>query len=73
MLARTLAALSLAAFLAPVALADGHDSLDESWTNATGYLGAAGVTDGRHALAACLIGDVAGFAGAVVACHWFFG
>ena len=43
MLARTLAALSLAAFLAPVALADGHDSLDESWTNATGYLGAAGV------------------------------
>jgi spore maturation protein SpmA len=37
------------------------------------YLGAAGVTDGRHAIAACLIGDVAGFAGAVVACHWFFG
>ncbi len=37
------------------------------------YLGAAGVTDGRHALAACLIGDVAGFAGAVLACHWFFG
>lgn len=37
------------------------------------YLGAAGVTDGRHALAACLIGDVAGFIGAVLACHWFFG
>lgn len=37
------------------------------------YLGAARVTDGRHALAACLIGDVAGFFGAVAACHWFFG
>ncbi len=37
------------------------------------YLGAARITDGRHALAACLIGDLAGFAGAVAACHWFFG
>lgn len=37
------------------------------------YLGAAGVVDGRHALAACLIGDLGGFVGAVVACHWFFG
>ena len=37
------------------------------------YLGAARVTDGRHALAACLIGDVAGFFAAVAACHWFFG
>jgi spore maturation protein SpmA len=37
------------------------------------YLGAAGVVDGRHTLAACLIGDVAGFIGAVAACHWFFG
>jgi spore maturation protein SpmA len=37
------------------------------------YLGAAGVVDGRHALAACLIGDVGGFIGAVTACHWFFG
>lgn len=37
------------------------------------YLGAAGVRDGRHTLAACLIGDVAGFLGAVVACHLFFG
>jgi spore maturation protein SpmA len=37
------------------------------------YLGAAGVVDGRHALAACLIGDVGGFIGAVAACHWFFG
>ncbi|MCG8592219.1 MAG: spore maturation protein [Proteobacteria bacterium] len=37
------------------------------------YLGAARVHNGRHALAACLIGDVAGFFGAVVACHWFFG
>lgn len=37
------------------------------------YLGAAGVRDGRHALIACLTGDVAGFFGAVAACHWFFG
>ena len=37
------------------------------------YLGAAGVVNGRHALAACLLGDLGGFAGAVVACHWFFG
>ncbi len=37
------------------------------------YLGAAGIVDGRHALAACLIGDLAGFVGAVLACHWFFG
>jgi spore maturation protein SpmA len=36
------------------------------------YLGAARVTDGRHAIFACLIGDVAGFVGAVAACHWFF-
>ena len=37
------------------------------------YLGAAGVVDGRHALLACLTGDVAGFFGAVAACHFFFG
>jgi spore maturation protein SpmA len=37
------------------------------------YLGAARVRDGRHTLAACLSGDVAGFLGAVAACHWFFG
>lgn len=37
------------------------------------YLGAAGVREGRHALLACLAGDVAGFFGAVAACHWFFG
>jgi spore maturation protein SpmB len=37
------------------------------------YLGAAGVVDGRHALLACVIGDVGGFIGAVAACHWFFG
>jgi spore maturation protein SpmA len=36
------------------------------------YLGAAGIRDGRHALLACLVGDVAGFFGAVAACHWFF-
>ena len=37
------------------------------------YLGAAGVVDGRHALLACLTGDIAGFFGAVAACHFFFG
>ncbi len=37
------------------------------------YLGAARVSEGRHALFACLTGDVAGFFGAVAACHWFFG
>jgi spore maturation protein SpmA len=37
------------------------------------YFGAARVTSGRHTLAACLTGDVAGFVGAVVACHLFFG
>ncbi|NNL85236.1 MAG: spore maturation protein, partial [Myxococcales bacterium] len=37
------------------------------------YLGAAGIRDARHILPACLIGDVAGFLGAVAACHVFFG
>jgi spore maturation protein SpmA len=37
------------------------------------YFGAARVRDGRHALAACLIGDLAGFASATAACHLFFG
>jgi spore maturation protein SpmA len=37
------------------------------------YYGAARITQGRHALAACLTGDVAGFIGAVAACHLFFG
>lgn len=36
------------------------------------YLGAARVREGRHALAACLGGDLAGFAMATAACHWFF-
>lgn len=36
------------------------------------YFGAAGVVDGRHALLACLAGDIAGFFGAVAACHFFF-
>lgn len=36
------------------------------------YLGAAGVVDGRHALLACLAGDLAGFLGAVAACDYFF-
>ena len=37
------------------------------------YLGAARIGDARHILPACLAGDFAGFAGAVVACHLFFG
>jgi spore maturation protein SpmA len=36
------------------------------------YLGAARVRDGRHALACCLLGDVAGFAMATAACRWLF-
>ncbi len=36
------------------------------------YFGAAGVVDGRHALACCLAADVAGFLGAVAACRYFF-
>lgn len=39
----------------------------------TVYCGAAGVRDARHALPACLIGDLAGAAGATAACHLFFG
>jgi len=37
------------------------------------YLGAARVRDGRHALLACLGGDVAGFVVATAACRWLFG
>ena len=37
------------------------------------YCGAAGVREVRHALPACLIGDLAGAAGATAACHLFFG
>ncbi|MBY0396060.1 MAG: spore maturation protein, partial [Thermoleophilia bacterium] len=37
------------------------------------YFGAAGVVDGRHALACCLMADLAGFLGAVAACRYFFG
>jgi spore maturation protein SpmB len=36
------------------------------------YFGAARISRGRHTLLACLAGDFAGFAGAVVACHLFF-
>lgn len=39
----------------------------------TVYCGAAGVRDLRHALPACLAGDVAGAVGATAACHLFFG
>jgi spore maturation protein SpmA len=37
------------------------------------YAGAGRVRDLRHALPACLIGDLAGAAGATLACHLFFG
>jgi spore maturation protein SpmA len=36
------------------------------------YFGASGTRDIRHTLVACLIGDVAGVAGATAACHVFF-
>jgi spore maturation protein SpmA len=36
------------------------------------YFGSVGVREIRHTLAACLIGDLAGFAGATAACHLFF-
>ena len=39
----------------------------------TVYCGAAGIRNARHALPACLIGDLAGAAGATAACHLFFG
>ena len=39
----------------------------------TVYCGAAGVRDVRHALPACLTGDLAGAMGATAACHLFFG
>ncbi len=36
------------------------------------YFGAAGVRNMRYTLAACLVADLAGFAGATAACHLFF-
>ncbi len=36
------------------------------------YFGAAGVRNMRYTLAACLIADAAGLAGATAACHFFF-
>ncbi len=36
------------------------------------YLGAARVSNGRHALATCLTADLAGVIGAVMACRFFF-
>jgi spore maturation protein SpmB len=39
----------------------------------TVYCGAASIREARHALPACLIGDLAGAVGATVACHLFFG
>ena len=38
----------------------------------TVYCGAAGIREVRHALPACLIGDLAGAIGATAACHLFF-
>jgi spore maturation protein SpmA len=37
------------------------------------YCGSVGVREMRHAIVACLVGDLAGFAGATAACHLFFG
>jgi spore maturation protein SpmA len=37
------------------------------------YCGAAGIRDVRHALLACLLGDLGGLFGATAACHLFFG
>jgi len=37
------------------------------------YLGAVGVRNARHILPACLLGDFAGYVGAVIACRLFFG
>ena len=37
------------------------------------YYGASGTRNIRHTLVACLVGDVAGVAGATAACHLFFG
>jgi spore maturation protein SpmB len=37
------------------------------------YYGAVGVRNMRYTLAACLVADFAGFAGATAACHLFFG
>ncbi|MEE8581139.1 MAG: nucleoside recognition domain-containing protein [Myxococcota bacterium] len=36
------------------------------------YFGAARIREGRHALVACLCGDLAGFLATVIACNWFF-
>ena len=38
----------------------------------TVYFGSVGVREMRHVIPACLIGDLAGFAGATAACHLFF-
>jgi spore maturation protein SpmB len=37
------------------------------------YFGAARVRNGRHCLAVCLLGDLAGFFAATASCHAFFG
>jgi spore maturation protein SpmA len=37
------------------------------------YCGAAGIREVRHALLACLVGDLGGLFGATLACHLFFG
>jgi spore maturation protein SpmA len=39
----------------------------------TVYFGSVGIREMRHVIPALLIGDLAGFAGATIACHWFFG
>ena len=37
------------------------------------YLGAVGIKRSRHALACCLISDVAGIISAILICYWFYG
>jgi spore maturation protein SpmA len=38
----------------------------------TVYFGSVGIREMRHVIPACLLGDLAGFAGATAACHLFF-
>ena len=48
-------------------------STDTTFYVLTLYCGSVGVREMRYAIPACLVGDLAGFAGATVACHLFFG
>ena len=50
-----------------------YGSTETTFYVLTVYCGAAGIRDVRHALPACLIGDLGGAIGATAACHLFFG